>query len=166
MTEKENDRKARLAEYVTREQERLYRIAFYHVRQREAALDAVQEAILKAMNHLGSLRRPEYLETWFCRILINEARATLRRIRRRSEVPPEWSEADFGYAEPDRSEASSLFRLTARLPERLATVVMLRFFEELSLTEIAAVTRTNLSTVKSRLYRGLNTLKTWLEEQS
>lgn len=46
-----------------------------------------------------------------------------------------------------------------RLPEEIQTVIKLRFYEELTLKEIAKIAEVNLNTVKARLYRGLKLLK-------
>ena len=46
-----------------------------------------------------------------------------------------------------------------KLNDKLKTVIILRFFENLKIEEIALITKTNTSTVKSRLYKGLNEIK-------
>ena len=51
-----------------------------------------------------------------------------------------------------------------RLEEDMQTIIKLRYFEELTLKEIAYVTRTNLNTVKAKLYRGLRLLKQNIQE--
>ena len=51
-----------------------------------------------------------------------------------------------------------------RLEEDVQTIIKLRYFEELTLKEIAYVTRTNLNTVKAKLYRGLKLLKQNIQE--
>ena len=71
--------------------------------------------------------------------------------------------------DPERASAAeeerrTLDRLIAALPEEHREVLLLRFREELGLEEIATVTATPISTVKSRLYRGLTALKTALAE--
>ena len=48
--------------------------------------------------------------------------------------------------------------------EKLKTVIILRFFEDMKISEIAKITKTNESTVKSRLYKGLKELKRLIEE--
>ena len=49
------------------------------------------------------------------------------------------------------------------LPEKLKTVILLRFYEDMALKEIADITETNLSTVKTRLYQALKILKIQIE---
>lgn len=67
---------------IENEQERFYRIAYSYVKNQEDALDIVHNAIVKALQSCRGLRSPEYAQTWFCRILINESISHLRRARR------------------------------------------------------------------------------------
>ena len=50
------------------------------------------------------------------------------------------------------------------LEPKLRTVIILRFFEELKFDEIAAMTQTNVNTIKSQVYKGLELLKTQLKQ--
>ena len=63
----------------------------------------------------------------------------------------------------DPEAALDLYRAIGTLEPKLRTVIILRFFEDLKLEQIAKVTHTNLSTAKSRLYRGLGLLKAYLK---
>lgn len=67
-----------------------------------------------------------------------------------------------GYEDPLPADDSLAARVDA-LPPEVATVIRLRFYEELSLKEISAVTGAPLSTVKTRLYTGLKKLRVSLE---
>ena len=64
----------------------------------------------------------------------------------------------------DIPEALDLYRAVQSLEPKLRTVIMLRFFEDMKLEEISKVTHTNLSTVKSRLYKGLHVLRCDMKE--
>ena len=63
-----------------------------------------------------------------------------------------------------RFEDIELYEAVQQLEPELKTVVILRFFEDLKLEDIARITKTNLSTVKSRLYRALKLLRVSIEE--
>ena len=66
------------------------------------------------------------------------------------------------YEDPPLADDGLAARIDA-LPPEVATIIRLRFFEELTLKEISAVTGTPLSTVKTRLYTGLKKLRVSLE---
>ena len=148
-----------LTTYLVAEQSRFYRLAYSYLHQREDALDAVQTAVCRALERQDSLRSPDLLRSWFYKILVNTCLDTLRK---RSKVVPlsEWEEA--GREDPPPPD-ERLARQVEALPEAVSTVIKLRFYEELSLKEIGAVTGANLSTVKSRLYAGLKKLRISME---
>lgn len=146
---------------IENEQERFYRIAYSYVKDREDALDIVHNAIVKALQSCPGLRSPEYAQTWFCRILINESISFLRKERRL--VPLEEIPEAESAPEPERETYLDLYAALDKLPPELKTVVILRFFEDMKLDEIAQVLPANLSTVKSRLYRALKLLKLDME---
>ena len=71
-----------LTDYIVAHQEDFYRLAYSYVKNRDAALDVVQESIVKALSKSDSLRKPEFLKTWFYRILLNESMNYYRHNRR------------------------------------------------------------------------------------
>ena len=155
-----------LALFIENNQERFYRVAYTYVKDREDALDIVHDAIVKALQSYHTLRRPEYEQTWFYRILINESISFLRKNRRMLslEEHPECR----GIWESERSELHreeyiDLYTAVDKLPPDMKTLVILRFFEDMKLDEIAEITSTNLSTVKSRLRQALKYLKLDME---
>ena len=68
-------------DHILSRQTDFYRLAFSYVKNQDAAMDVVQEAIVKALEKVDTLREPAYLKTWFYRILINEAMNHFRRSR-------------------------------------------------------------------------------------
>ena len=99
--------------------------------------------------------------SWLTRIVVNECLSRLRR--RRPSVPLEdWDGAE---EQRDHDELWDLRRSLDTLDPKLRTIIILRFFEDRKLEEIAEITRTPLSTVKTRLYRALAQLRLHLEEQ-
>ena len=152
-----------VADYVVGGQDYFYRLAYGQVRDREAALDIVQEAIAKALDKAHTLREPNYLKTWFYRILINECMDHFRRSR--NVIPLEESfdlRAETGVDPGDRVD---LYDALNQLDERERLVIQLRFFEDMKLEEISRVTDTNLNTVKTRLYGALRKLRTLTGEE-
>ena len=152
---------ALLTDYFGREQESFYRLAYSYLKNREEALDAVQTAVCRAWERQDHLREPEAVRWWFYRILINVCTDLLRQRKRVTYVPLEDLDAG-GYEDPPPADESLTARVDA-LPTEIATVIRLRFYEELSLKEISAVTGAPLSTVKTRLYTGLKKLRVSLE---
>ena len=144
------------------------------------AEEVAQETFLKALRGLKSFRGDAKFSTWLLQIALNEARLRLRRSRTHihESLDEVSGSEDSGYVPRDfadwreiPSEALARKELRETIEQTLQglrpiyrEVLVLRFFEELSLEEIAAVTKAPLSTVKSRLYRGLAALKPQMEQ--
>lgn len=162
MVEKHLDNRRVLTEFILAGQTDFYRLAYSYVKDRDTALDVVQESIVKALTKAGSLRDPARVKTWFYRILVNESIDWYRRSQRL--VPLEDRLEQEAAPETDHGARLDLYDAIERLNEKERTVVRLRYFEDLKLEEIAQVTGVNLNTVKTRLYKGLRHLKDWTEE--
>ena len=152
-----------LADYIVGGQTDFYRLAYSYVKDRETALDIVQESVVKALTKVDSLREPAYMKTWFYRILINECMNTFRHSRRLVS----YDEVMEQRPAPERDEAErlDLYDAIDRLGEKEQTIIRLRFFEDMKLEEISRATGTNLNTVKTRLYKGLRQLKALTGEE-
>ena len=158
----QQDAKNILIEYIKNNEDKLYRIAYSYVAQRDAALDIVQEAIIKALENIDKLRVKEYVKTWFYRILINEALMYIKKNKKYVQM-----ECDIKDELEDLENTSDnnieIYQNVQKLDDKLKTVIVLRYFENLKLEEISKITNTNLSTVKSRLYKGLEIIKRNME---
>ena len=157
------DVKEILIEYIKDNQEKLYRIAFSYSKNEEAALDIVQEAITKALKNINKLSEESYIKTWFYRILINESLQYIRKNKRILTYELEAIENKVD-CNVDFAEGLDVYKYVEDLNEKLKSVIILRFFEDMIISEIAKITKTNESTVKSRLYKGLKELKRLIEE--
>jgi RNA polymerase sigma-70 factor (ECF subfamily) len=153
----------KLIQYIEKNEEKWYRVAYYYARDQEVAMDIVQEAITKALTKISSIKQAEFMKTWFYRILINTAIDEAKRNKKNSTFCLEdyLTEA----MEEDFTTNIQLYEKINNLKPKLKTVILLRFFEDLKLSEIAQVTKTNENTVKSRLYQALNQLKVEWEEK-
>lgn len=137
----------------------MYRLAFAYVKNRDDAMDVVQESACKAIAGADALKDGGASRSWLFRITVNAALDVLRRRGRETAAQelPETGRED-AYRDLDT------LRALDALDERERTVVVLRFFEDLKLQEIADVTGENLNTVKTILYRSLKKLKIRLTE--
>ena len=76
------DRYEQVVSYIIENQEKFYRLAFSYVQNQEDALDVVQNAVCRALEHYDSLRNESALRTWFYRILVNESLLILKDKRK------------------------------------------------------------------------------------
>lgn len=154
----------RLTTYIVADQQKFYRVAYTYVRDKDNALDIVQNAICKALENYGTLRNEGAMKTWFYRILVNESLNFIRKNKREIVCEPAALPEEI-YEEPAYEEGLGIFLAVQSLPEQMQTVIVLHYFEELTLKEIAQITDVNLNTVKTRLYSALRKLKISVQEK-
>jgi RNA polymerase sigma-70 factor (ECF subfamily) len=139
--------------------ESAYRYATLILGDRADAEDATHDAALTAWRHLGELRDPARFQAWFGRIVVNACRDRLRARGRRPvhvELDPELSnpDANDGLARRD-ALAVAIRSLSADHRE----VVVLRFYADLTVDQVAARTGVGVGTIKSRLHYALRNLR-------
>lgn len=156
----------KLIEYIKENQEKLYRIAYTYTKNQEKALDVVQEAITKSLENINKLRHEEYVKTWFYRILLNEAIKATKNDKTFVDYDSVEKELHINSHENELVEKIDIYENIQKLNEKLKTVIILRFFENLKIEEIAYITKTNSNTVKSRLYKGMEEIKKEIERRS
>ena len=153
----------RIVDYIVENQDKFYRLAYSYVHNKEDALDSVQSAVLKALDHYQALRDENAVRTWFYRILVNESIGLIKQ-RKRETLTEDGMDEDVPYYETGYDSEDDLYDQLNCLETDVQTIIKLRYFEELSLKEIAYVTKSNLNTVKTKLYRGLKQLKQSIQE--
>lgn len=150
-------------EYILENRERFYRFAFSYAKNREEALDIVQNAICKALEKYTDIRDVKKINSWFYKVLLNETYSYLKKHSRELATSDEEMPEQI-YTEAAFDKDDELYSRISLLPKELKTIVILRFFEDMPLSDIAVITRTNLNTVKTRLYSALKKLKKIYEE--
>ncbi len=152
------DVKEILIDYVKNNQEKLYRIAFSYSKNEESALDIVQEAITRALKNIDKLKEEKYVKTWFYKILINECLQYIKKNKRIITCELQEIEDKIEWNDDINIDDIELYKHIQNLNVKLRTVIILRFFEDMKIDEIARITKTNVNTVKSRLYKALKEL--------
>lgn len=127
------------------------------------AEDAVQEASLTAWRKQRSLRDPASFGAWFDRILVNQCRDQLRRRRRSVSLASPAVEVDVAADPPETGTDPDLDRALAALDIDHRTVVVLRYWQDRTVDDIAAVVGIPSGTVKSRLHNALRAIRASLE---
>ena len=150
--------------------QRLYRVTLSIVRDTSEAEDVMQDAYVRAYEHLGQFEGRAPFRAWLTRIAANEA---LARVRSRNQNE-QFEETDAGNmqtvdAAPDPetraacSETAELLEAAVlQLPEQYRTVIMLRDVEEMSTKETAEALDLSEENVKVRLHRGHALMQDWL----
>jgi RNA polymerase sigma-70 factor (ECF subfamily) len=148
-----------------RELHRSYRLAGLILGNQHDAEDATQDALLRAWSSYTSLRDRDDFQAWFDRILVNVCRDRMRRRRLVRFIPMAIEHAERPGTDPFRDLLASdeLLRAMTGMDADLRTVVVLRFWADLTVDEIARRTGWRSGTVKSRLHRALDVMRRRLE---
>lgn len=132
----------------------MYRLALSMLYQQADAEDAVSEAVLKAYENKSSLRKPERFKAWIMQITANEARRIYHKSKRIDCV--EHMENLNVFHVDGHHE---LWDAVISLEKEYREVVILYYYEQLKLREIAKILHVAEGTVKSRLFRAKKQLK-------
>jgi len=160
---------------VARWEDRIRGAAFRFLGSDDEARDVAQEAFLKAYRGLSGFKREARFSSWLYQIATNLCRDRLRRRKTRPQLSLEALEETgpvIVETRPsaherllERDLAETVRRAIHALPEEQREVVILKEYQELTFLEIAQALDVPVSTVKTRLYRGLVQLRLRLEDQ-
>ena len=151
---------AETEQILTENYERYYRLAYSYMRNEDDALDVVQESAYRAIRDCRKVRNKDYLSTWIYRIVVNTALDMLRR-KKKENITEELPEIPV----EDQYQDLELRTVLNQLDDKSRTIILLRYFEDLKLEDIADIVGDNLNTVKARLYRALKKLRLNLEAE-
>ncbi|WP_433983700.1 sigma-70 family RNA polymerase sigma factor [Tunturiibacter empetritectus] len=154
-------------------EQRIFRFHLVSIRDRDVAQTLTQDTFVRAWSARSSFRGDCSILTWLMRIALNLVRDHTRTDRFRfwkrvSDTAVDVSDISSYVPHRDSSLESRLiaseqmtlvWQSVAELSERQRSVFLLRFLEELELSEIASITGLPISTVKTHLYRALATIR-------
>lgn len=147
----------KVKDYIVNNQEGFYKVAYSYVKNQDDALDIVHDSICKALSKLDSLKDEEAIKPWFYKILIN---SSIDYIRKNSKYVTLGEELLFEeYNSNDTYTDIDLQRALEKLPEEYRVIIVLRYFEDMKIDDIANVLSQNTNTIKTKLYTGLRRLK-------
>lgn len=137
----------------------LYKVAYMHTKYEEDAKDIVQETVYKAYKSIGKLKSPEYFKTWITRILINESNTFLSKIGMID------LEDKVAYIKEEDSEIKvDMNNAIDLLEDKYKNAIILRYYYDLKVDDIAQILDLNPNTVKTHIAKGLKVMKKLLKE--
>lgn len=144
-------------------EEDIYRMAFVYVKNESDALDVVQEVAYRSFKKINTLKNPEFVKTWLIRIAITCSLDLIRKNKKVIHLKQEYRD-NFGSEEEDIPLSITLQDLLNQLNEHERSIVMLKYYEGYSFSEIAELIDMPLGSVKSVLYRALAKLRKEFKE--
>ena len=153
---------------IMQHKDKMYRIAYSYFKNESDALEAVQEATCRAYMQIHKLKEPSYFGSWLIRILMNYcADETKRRARRyaRQHAAAITAEQHVASGETALLEKVLLESAVERLDTNYRKVIELKYFHDLTISEIAVTLRKPEGTIKTWLHKALGGLRLWLEKE-
>lgn len=153
-----------IEDLVLNKKQKYFSIAYSIVLNAEDAKDALQEAYVSASLNIGKLRKKEYFETWFYRILINSCKKTIKKRSSFSISHNDYigiNDSDFANVE----DKIYLEELLAILDIEHRQVLVLKYIEQLSIKEISEELEIPAGTVKSRLFYAIKKIQNKFERE-
>ncbi|MEI5907944.1 RNA polymerase sigma factor [Bacillus spongiae] len=156
---------------VERHYKTVYAFVYRRVGDKHTAYDLTQEVFIKMMKALPSFSFKATFPTWLLTIAVNHCRDYFRsKAYQQFTQTDEYEERlnvnrkEDVYATFEKNEKRQQMKeLIYELPDYQSEAIILKYYHDLKISEIAKVTNTNASTVKSRLKQGLAKLKKTLE---
>ena len=153
-------------ELMQRHQKNVYRIAFSFAKSDQGAMDITQNIFLKAYENIGRFREESKFKTWLTRISYNEGQTWIKKHKRHlqhEDVNEHLSETSTKVTQEDEILASEnktiLLRSLYSLNTKYRLAIVLRYFENYSIHEIAETLNCSEGVVKNMLYRSLQKLR-------
>ena len=132
----------------------MYRLSYGILQNEMDAEDAVGEAVIKAYEHLDSLREIDKFRQWIMMITANEAKHIFRK-RKRVDLTEDVSR--YGISQNDKYD--ELWDMILTLDEKYRSVIILFYYDQMKIKEISEILHITEGTVKSRMARAKDILK-------
>ncbi|KAA0548640.1 sigma-70 family RNA polymerase sigma factor [Bacillus sp. BGMRC 2118] len=151
----------------------ILRIVYSYVKDEQIAEDLTQDIFVKAFKNLHTFKGEASMKTWLIRIATNHAKDYLRSWHYKTVIVKEF--VGMGSNSTDRTpeqqlldkvEYSALTQAIFGLPTKYREIIILFYYQDLTLKEISEILSINVNTIKSRMTRGRTLLREKMSENS
>ena len=139
----------------------VFRLAFNYTKSQTEADDVTQEVLIKLYRIDKEFESEKHIKHWIIRVTINECKKAFLSPWKRIE-PIEDYASTLSFSSPEHSE---LFYAVMDLPKKYRVPIFLHYYEDYSCEEISSFLRIANATVRTRLRRGREMLKTKIKEE-
>ena len=150
---------------------KVIRTVYLMTGDRVVSEDIVQEVFVTCYTSIKGLKNPEYFKTWFYKILTRTTWRYMNKERKLIPVEDIFDRVGDSYEDSpldkleQRESSGIVYQEILKLQPKLQTTIILYYYNQFSIKEIAKTMGCLEGTVKSRLYTGRNRLKEYLMEQ-
>lgn len=144
--------------------EQIYRTAYAYVKDENLALDVVQETVCNAYRSINKLKEPKYFNTWIIRIAMN---AAINMCRKNEKIVcmEQGELLNKVGGKEDSNENLYLLQAIDTLKDKYKDVIILKYFDDLTIQEISRILDMPIGTVKTYLNKGLKDLRVYMKKE-
>lgn len=145
--------------------EQIYRVAYAYVKDEDMALDIVQETVCKAYMSINKLKEPKYFNTWLIKIAMNISIADYNKKQKIVCMEQEQLLSKIGGIEENNDDKLYLLQAIDTLQDKYKDVIILKYFEDFKIQDIARILDMPIGTVKTYLNKGLTDLRIYMKKE-
>ncbi|MFZ3579092.1 sigma-70 family RNA polymerase sigma factor [Virgibacillus sp. DJP39] len=146
------------------ESEKLYKIAMLYVRNNDDALDVIQETVYKAFVSIKQVKEPKYFQSWLTKILIRTCYDLLKKKKKVVYLDDNSLLSQYGGEHSDNTDVNlDLINAVSTLNDDYKTAIILFYFRDLPIIDIADIMKKPENTIKTYLRRAKLELRNLLE---
>ncbi|TGY41404.1 sigma-70 family RNA polymerase sigma factor [Clostridium sartagoforme] len=148
--------------YIGDNKEKLFKIAYVYLKNKDDAMDVIHESIVKAYNKLGNIKDLDNIDSWFIRLMINTAIDYIRKNSRTVLVEDKDMEV---LINKSKVQGDGFNLLIENLNEELRLIIILKYFHGYKIREISEILNLKESQVKNKIHKALKLLRKEFQEE-
>ena len=149
-------------EYIKGNKEKLYKISYVYLKNKDDAMDVIHESIVKAYRKLDNIKDLNNIDKWFIRLLIN---TSIDYIRKNSKTILMEDKDMEVLINKSKEQKDGFNLLIENLNEELRLIIILKYFHGYKISEISEILNLKESQVKNKIHKALNLLRKEIEEE-
>lgn len=149
-------------EYIKGNKEKLYKISYIYLKNKDDAMDVIHESIVKAYRKLDNIKDLSNIDKWFIRLLIN---TLIDYIRKNSKMILMEDKDMEVLINKSKEQEDGFSLLIENLNEELRLIIILKYFHGYKISEISEILTLKESQVKNKIHKALNLLRKEIEEE-
>ncbi|MDU5105955.1 sigma-70 family RNA polymerase sigma factor [Clostridium sp.] len=149
-------------EYIKVNKEKLYKISYIYLKNKDDAMDVIHESIVKAYRKLDNIKDLSNIDKWFIRLLIN---TLIDYIRKNSKMILMEDKDMEVLINKSKEQEDGFSLLIENLNEELRLIIILKYFHGYKISEISEILTLKESQVKNKIHKALNLLRKEIEEE-
>lgn len=148
--------------YIGDNKEKLFKIAYVYLKNKDDAMDVIHESIVKAYNKLGNIKDLDNIDSWFIRLMINTAIDYIRKNSRTVLLEDKDMEV---LINKSKVQGDGFNLLIENLNEELRLIIILKYFHGYKIREISEILNLKESQVKNKIHKALKLLRKEFQEE-